>query len=119
LAAVGLPVTAQVIGEPRTLPTAVDLAAYRVVQEALTNALRHGGGTATATVVIGYGPTEVTVQVADTGRGASVEELAAGDGQGLTGMRERVTALGGLLEAGPRPGGGFRVYARLPAEPRP
>ncbi|HEX7744722.1 MAG TPA: sensor histidine kinase [Micromonosporaceae bacterium] len=117
LAAAGLPVTVEVSGEPRDLPAAVDLAGYRVVQESLTNVLRHAGE-ATAAVRIEYRPAEVAVEVADTGRAGPGESPAAG-GHGLAGMRERVTALGGDLAAGPRPGGGFRVYARIPAEPRP
>ncbi|MEE6260926.1 sensor histidine kinase [Plantactinospora sonchi] len=110
----GLPVTLTVDGERRPLPVAVDLAAYRVVQEALTNVLRHAGA-ATATVRVGYLPDEVTVEVTDTGRGGSVDGAV---GHGLTGMRERVEALGGSVATGSRPEGGFRVFARLPAEPR-
>lgn len=122
LAAAGLPVTVEVSGAPRDLPAAVDLAGYRVVQESLTNVLRHAGE-ATAAVRIEYGPAEVAVEVTDTGR-ARPGLIPGGDdgaaaGHGLAGMRERVTALGGELAAGPRTGGGFRVYARIPAEPRP
>ncbi|MFC4145510.1 sensor histidine kinase [Micromonospora mangrovi] len=112
LAGAGLPVTVEVTGEPRALPVAVDLAAYRVVQEALTNVLRHAGP-ATATVRLQHAPTGVTVEVTDTGRGPVG---APGAGHGLAGMRERVTALGGTCTAGPAPGGGFRVSARLPVE---
>ncbi|MGI5144865.1 sensor histidine kinase [Plantactinospora sp. CA-294935] len=112
----GLTVTLEVTGERRPLPVAVDLAAYRVVQESLTNVLRHAG-TAAATVRIGYLPAEVTVEVVDTGRGGSAV-AGSGDGHGLTGMRERIEALGGVLEVGPRPGGGFRVFAGLPAQAR-
>jgi signal transduction histidine kinase len=114
----GLPVTIEISGPVRDLPAAADLAAYRVVQESLTNVLRHAG-VATATVAIGYDEATLTVRVTDTGRGAqgSAADLT-GAGHGLAGMRERVTALGGELVAGPRPGGGFQVYARLPAEPR-
>ncbi|MGI5213654.1 sensor histidine kinase [Plantactinospora sp. CA-290183] len=111
----GLPVTLTLAGARRPLPAAVDLAAYRVVQEALTNVLRHAGAAA-ATVRIGYLPTEVTVEVTDTGHGGP-GAAGPGAGHGLTGMRERVVALGGHLEAGPRPDGGFRVFARLPLEP--
>ncbi|MEV6811604.1 sensor histidine kinase [Micromonospora sp. NPDC051296] len=128
LAGAGLPVTVEVTGEPRDLPTAVDLAGYRVAQESLTNVLRHAGS-ATATVRIGYAPTEVTVEVTDTGprpgaAGARPGPVSrpggapATDGHGLAGMRERVAALGGEFAAGPRPEGGFRVYARLPVEAR-
>lgn len=102
LAGAGLPVTVEVSGAARTLPVAVDLAAYRVAQESLTNVLRHAGPAA-ATVRIRYAPTEVAVAVTDTGRGP-VAGLPTGSG--LAGMRERVTALGGTFTAGPAPGGG-------------
>ncbi|MFG3601884.1 sensor histidine kinase [Micromonospora chersina] len=114
LAGAGLPVTVEVEGSPRPLPVAVDLAAYRVVQEALTNVLRHAGP-ATATIRVGYAPTEVAVEVTDTGRGAAGPAGDSG-GYGLAGMRERVTALGGSFAAGPASAGGFRVSATLPVE---
>ncbi|MFG3300193.1 sensor histidine kinase [Micromonospora chersina] len=114
LAGAGLPVAVEVAGAPRPLPVAVDLAAYRVVQEALTNVLRHAGP-ATATVRLRYAPTEVAVEVTDTGRGAAAPAGRAG-GYGLAGMRERVTALGGSFVAGPASAGGFRVSATLPVE---
>ncbi|MFU8850294.1 sensor histidine kinase [Micromonospora sp. SL1-18] len=114
LAGAGVPVTVEVEGEPRVLPVAVDLAAYRVVQEALTNVLRHAGP-ATATVRLRYAPTEVTVEVTDTGRAAAAPPPGP-NGYGLAGMRERVTALGGSFTAGPASTGGFRVYATLPLE---
>jgi signal transduction histidine kinase len=106
----GVPVTVTVDGPPRDLPPVVDLAAYRVVQEALTNVLRHADS-ATASVRLGYAPTELTVEVTDTGRGPGGRTTG---GSGIAGMRERVGALGGVFEAGPRVGGGFRVFARLP-----
>ncbi|MEU1964307.1 sensor histidine kinase [Micromonospora sediminicola] len=112
LAGAGVPVTVEVSGTPRPLPVAVDLAAYRVVQEALTNVLRHAGP-ATAAVRVGYASDEVTVEVTDTGRGGTTPPERSG-GFGLAGMRERVTALGGTFSAGPAPPGGFRVHARLP-----
>ncbi|MFJ6164669.1 sensor histidine kinase [Micromonospora orduensis] len=117
LAGAGLSVEVRVAGDPRELPAAVDLAAYRVVQEALTNVLRHAG-VARAEVAVAYRPDEVTVEVTDRGAGAVRAGLDPADdesGHGLAGMRERVTALGGRLTAGPRPDGGFRVYAHLPA----
>ncbi|MEH0840914.1 histidine kinase [Micromonospora sp. CPCC 205711] len=114
LAGAGVPVTVTVDGEPRPLPVAVDLAAYRVVQESLTNVLRHAGP-ATAAVRLRYAPAEVAVEVTDTGRGAPTG-VGPGGGFGLAGMRERVTALGGSFAAGPHSGGGFRVYAALPVE---
>ncbi|MEO3769812.1 sensor histidine kinase [Micromonospora sp. B9E7] len=115
LAGAGLAVDTRVIGDPRELPTAVDLTAYRVVQEALTNVLRHAGVTS-AEVTVDYRADEVTVEVTDRGTGAGAAQADEG-GHGLAGMRERVAALGGRLAAGPRVGGGFRVYARLPVEP--
>jgi signal transduction histidine kinase len=112
----GLPVELSVEGEPAALPPGVDLSAYRIVQEALTNALKHAGP-ATARVVVRYGAEVLEVDVIDTGR-----RPAAGDGvgHGLVGMRERVTLFGGELEAGRRGEGGFTVRARLPlASERP
>ncbi|WP_231930870.1 sensor histidine kinase [Micromonospora coriariae] len=119
LAGTGLAVRLRVVGAPRELPAAVDLAAYRVVQEALTNVLRHAG-VASAEVTVDYRADELTVEVTDRGAGARRDGLDPADdgtgGHGLAGMRERVDALGGRLAVGPRPDGGFRVYARLPVE---
>jgi signal transduction histidine kinase len=111
----GLPVEVLVEGEPAALPPGVDLSAYRIVQEALTNALKHAGP-ATARVVVRYGAEDLEVDVLDTGR-----RPAGGDGvgHGLLGMRERVTLFGGELEAGRRSEGGFAVRARLPLAERP
>lgn len=110
----GLTVRTEIEGDPRQLPASVDVAGFRIVQEALTNAARHAGP-ATATVRVTYGPSDLTVVVEDDGRGATPSGLP-GSGSGIVGMRERVAALGGQLEVGPRPGGGFRVRARLPLE---
>jgi signal transduction histidine kinase len=145
--AAGLPVTVTVTGTERPLPPEVDRAAYRIVQEALTNVGRHaglaggglagdrvagdgltrdrlagsglaGGGQVSAWVHLHYTPEALSVQVDDDGAGTSVSSgnglRPAGHGLGLIGMRERVTALGGRLHAGPRDGGGFRVRAELP-----
>jgi signal transduction histidine kinase len=111
----GLGVRLRVEGTPSPLPAGVDLSAYRIVQEALTNVVKHAGP-ARAQVTVGYRDREVTVEVTDDGRGvgALAGDGRAGVGHGLIGMRERVAAFGGDLEAGPRPGGGFRVAARLP-----
>jgi signal transduction histidine kinase len=99
-------------GEAVDLPPAVDRAAYRIVQEALTNTRRHAGP-ATATVLLCYAPDGLTVQVEDDGSGhAWVGE--DGGGNGVAGMRERAQALCGSSEIGPRPEGGFRVRAHLP-----
>jgi signal transduction histidine kinase len=92
------------------LPAGVDLAAFRIVQEALTNVVRHAGASR-ATVRLGRFPDELVVEVDDNGHGPSGSD---GGGRGLPGMRERARALGGSLEAGPRPGRGFRVRATLP-----
>jgi signal transduction histidine kinase len=120
LAGAGLAVDLRLDGDPRELPAAVDLAAYRVVQEALTNVLRHAG-VASAEVTVGYRADELTVEITDRGVGVAVGPSGASDGQsgghGLAGMRERVAALGGQLTIGPRPAGGFRVWARLPLGP--
>jgi len=104
-------VAVRIEGERAALPSAVDHAAYRIVQEALTNAVRHAGG-AEATVVIGYHREELVVQITDSGParpGAAYRE-----GSGIAGMRERARAVGGRLWAGPRTEGGFRVRAELP-----
>jgi len=112
----GLPVTVTVTGAERELPPEVDQAAYRIVQEALTNVDRHAGR-ACASVRLRYRPETLSVQIDDDGDGAAGGNglRPAGHGLGLIGMRERVTALGGKLDAGPRDGGGFQVHAELPA----
>jgi signal transduction histidine kinase len=114
--AAGLEVRLEVHGQRRALPTDVDLAAFRIVQEAVTNVVRHAGDS-TATVCVSYNDDDVTLQIDDTGRGGSPGP--APSGSGIAGMRERTAALGGRLEAGPRPGGGFRVRAQLPADGAP
>jgi signal transduction histidine kinase len=138
----GLPVEVEVEGELRPLPAGIDLSAYRIVQEALTNSLKHAGR-ARARVRVRYGREALEVQVSDDGTGLPVPARdggaglavvrlrpgglpevtdpvasAAGGGNGLIGMRERVAMFGGSLEAGPRPGGGYRVAARLPLDSR-
>nr|BFE83898.1 sensor histidine kinase [Planobispora longispora] len=126
----GLAVRTEVLGEPLDLPAEIDHAAARIIQESLTNVVRHSG-TSAAEISVRYGAAELTVRVDDDGTdggpddgddpgggpddgeaGAAAE--TAGRGFGITGMRERAVALGGTLEAGPRPGGGFRVLARIP-----
>ncbi|MGI5183733.1 sensor histidine kinase [Dactylosporangium sp. CA-152071] len=112
VSAAGLPVTVhREDADAVDVPLAVQLSAYRIIQEALTNALRHAGA-GKAEVVIRSGPSEVSVEVRDDGRGGS----GAGTGQGIPGMRERAALLGGTLRAGPAPGGGFEVAARLPTK---
>jgi signal transduction histidine kinase len=145
----GLPVTVTVTGRPRDLPAVTDLSAFRIIQEALTNTLRHAGP-ATAAVTVDYGAAVLRVEVTDTGGGltdsaaeaayaafatgagfpvpvpaptAAVKDPGAASagavGHGLRGMRERATAAGGTIEAGPRPAGGFRVAASLPLDGQP
>jgi signal transduction histidine kinase len=132
----GLAVEVAVEGDPRPLPAGVDLSAYRIVQEALTNSLKHAGS-ARANVRVRYGREALEVQVTDDGSGGAeaasgggglvvvafgpdgalkVSNPAADGGHGLIGMRERVALFGGTLETGPRPGGGYRVAARLPLD---
>ena len=119
-------------GEPRRLPSPVDLACYRVVQESLTNVVRHAAASQ-AEITVTHLDDRVVVEILDDGNGLEPPSAAAGpfrpadspvgsdrqsrssrSGQGIPGMRERARALGGSLEAGPRPGGGFRVQATLP-----
>ncbi len=107
--AAGLPVVLHEDGERRPLPAGLDLAAYRIVQEALTNALKHAGGAATE-VTVTWGAVELAIEVRDRGRVRSTGD----GGHGLVGMRERVRVYGGELETGPARGGGWRVRATLP-----
>jgi signal transduction histidine kinase len=109
----GLPVDLVVDGDTTDVPLGVDLSVYRVVQEGLTNVIKHAGP-ATAVVTVRYAPGEVVVGVSDDGRGAAAAAPSENGGHGLAGMRERVAVWGGTLEAGPVPGGGYRVVAHLP-----
>jgi signal transduction histidine kinase len=113
LRAAGLKVSLSIEGDQTVLPPAVDVSAYRIVQEALTNVLKHAGP-ACAEVTVSCIGSAVTIEVTDDGSGKGVSPALTG-GQGLVGMRERVAVFGGDLRAGPRPGGGFTVCARLPA----
>jgi signal transduction histidine kinase len=108
--AAGLPVQVAIEGEPRELPPGVDLSAYRIVQEALTNALKHAGP-ARARVLLRYDADELELEIADDGAGSGD---GSGSGHGLIGMRERVSVYGGELHAGRRPEGGYALRARLP-----
>jgi signal transduction histidine kinase len=108
----GVPAHLRVGGVPGELPEGQQLAVYRIVQEALTNTLKHGGPDVRAVVEIEYGGPELLVRVTDDGRGAAAPRSP--DGHGLIGMRERAGMYGGAVSAGPMPGGGFEVLARLP-----
>ena len=110
--AAGLPVELDVDGEPGTLPAGVDLAAYRVVQESLTNTLKHAGP-ARARVHVRWEPDDLVLMIDDSGQGPAAEPEAL-EGQGIVGMRERVAMCGGELQLGRRRGGGFEVKVRLP-----
>jgi signal transduction histidine kinase len=111
-----LAVTLTVNGDQTAVPAMVDLSAYRIVQEALTNVRKHAGPTSAAVAVaIRYLPNSVEVEVIDDGRGAAANQ--SGGGHGLTGMRERAALCGGRLDAGPRQGGGWFVRATLPVAP--
>lgn len=129
--AAGLAVTSDIAGRPRPLPRAVDLAAYRIVQESLTNVVRHAGPTAVI-VRVDYGEHNLRIEITDEGRAAGAAAPGAGTSgtpasrtgswrprTGIAGMRERAIALGGRLEAGPRAGPGFQVSACLPLDGSP
>ncbi|HWF22703.1 MAG TPA: histidine kinase, partial [Acidimicrobiales bacterium] len=111
----GVSTEVSVVGEPRVLPPTVDLAAYRIVQESLTNVLRHAGP-ASASILLTYGEDHVVVQVDDDGRGTTHprDGGAVREGHGITGMKERASVAGGSLDAEPRDNRGFRVRACLP-----
>jgi len=113
--AAGLPVELAVQGTVVDLAPGLDLVAYRVVQEALTNALKHAGPTS-ARVAVSYTARALELNVTDNGRGADAESQVNSGGHGLVGMRERVALFGGELHAGQRPGGGFEVRARIPLD---
>jgi signal transduction histidine kinase len=113
----GLDVKVEVASPPRELPGTTDHAAYRILQESITNAIRHAGP-ARVLVSVTYGPSDLELLVADDGHGPRDPGRGAGDaGRGIVGMRERAALLGGELTAGPRPDGGFQMRARLPLPP--
>jgi signal transduction histidine kinase len=112
----GLKVWINVDGQPGAVPAGIDLSAYRIIQEALTNVIKHGAASA-ANVTISYRPDSVTVEVSDHGAAAGPAQVPlprTGSGHGIIGMRERVAVFGGEFSAGPGPDGGFRVRARFP-----
>lgn len=112
----GLPTDLSVSGEQRPLPAGIDLNAYRIIQESLTNTLKHGGPNAQASVRLDYHNDNLALEVLDDGRGAAATTTS--DGQGLVGMHERIVLLEGSMQAGPRPGGGFRVAVEIPIPAR-
>ncbi|KAB2345173.1 sensor histidine kinase [Actinomadura rudentiformis] len=125
IAFAGLPVDVTVTGEPRPLPTGIDATGYRIIQEGLTNALKHGTAGATAEVRVSYGTRNLRLEVLNTGpsvltgNGDAIPPNAPPqnkDGRGLAGLRERVAVYGGDLDARRRLGGGYRVRARIPLE---
>jgi signal transduction histidine kinase len=114
----GLPVSFTIEGEPQPLPGGIALAAYRIVQESLTNTRKHAGPVASAAVTLRYSDAALVLAISDDGRGALGGAAVPGStGHGLTGMRERVAIYGGSVAAGPRRGGGFEVVATLPLTP--
>jgi signal transduction histidine kinase len=121
----GTPVRLRIEGTPVTLPSPVDLSAYRIVQEALTNTRKHAGPGAQANIVLTYEIGEITIEISDDGQHSNGHGLLGngragndGTGNGLRGMRERARLLGGRFTAGPEPHGGFTVRATLPVEGR-
>ena len=114
----GIATSIEIVGRPRPPPLAVDLAVYRIVQEALANTLRHSPGAGVSVAVV-YEQAGLRVTIEDDGLGRPGELVPKGSGYGILGMHERVEALGGELEAGPRPNLGFRVSAWLPFRARP
>jgi signal transduction histidine kinase len=113
--AAGLRVNVQTTGEPVPLSSDVDHSAYRILQESLTNVLRHAGSEAAATIHMRYSPDGLAIDILDDGSGSG-SVIGNGSGHGLSGMRERAAAIGGTVEAGPGQGGGFAVHARLPRQ---
>jgi len=112
--AVGLPVQLDIVGNVDDLPTGVGLGIYRIVQEALTNSLKHAGPGSSATVRVERIGDRVELSIVDNGHRATGTLVGVSGGNGLIGMRERALVFGGTLEAGPRPAGGWQVHASLP-----
>ncbi len=115
--AAGIPVSIDVVGDPHTLESGAQLTIFRVAQEALTNTLKHAGRPATAHVSLACDPERVVLEVTDTGQASSLPPRMPSGGRGLSGMRERAAAYAGSLEAGPLPGGGWRVQLRFAVHP--
>jgi len=114
----GLPTELVIAGQQHPLSPGLELAAFRIIQEALTNVAKHAGDSSTAIVALTYEPTTFTVSITDTGRGAVSSLSSTGSGHGLIGMQERVDAYDGEFAAGPRTGGGYQVQAVFPLNAR-
>jgi signal transduction histidine kinase len=112
--AAGVPVRLEITGDVDDLPVGVGLSVYRIVQEALTNTIKHAGAGTTALVRLARMPEELRLEVTDNGFGTPHDVVKVSGGNGLIGMRERAAVLGGEFEAGPNPGGGWRVRATFP-----
>ena len=112
----GITTELSIDGEPPDRSVGQEMAAYRIVQEALTNTIKHAGRPASAMVKVRYRPEHIAIEVVDDGQGATSERLGSTTGHGFVGMRERVDLYGGTLAYGPRPGGGFRVAATVPLD---
>jgi signal transduction histidine kinase len=112
----GIPTELMIEGIRPARAVAAEVTSYRIVQEALTNVIRHAGRPARAAVKVTYAPEQIRVEITDDGAGATADELRTNVGHGLIGMRERVDLFHGALHAGPRPGGGFRVSATIPLD---
>jgi signal transduction histidine kinase len=110
----GISVDLRIEGTQRSVPSGIDVNAYRIIQECLTNVVKHGGPGASAVVTVTYTESDLQISVTDDGRGAAQILTSNGTGQGLVGMRERVALLDGTLVSGPRPGGGYRMYTTIP-----
>lgn len=115
----GIPTELTIIGDERALAPGVELAAFRIVQEALTNVVKHGGDAATVTIALRYDTDTLHIEISDTGRGAASGLSGSSVGHGLIGMRERIEIYDGQLAHGPQPGGGYAVRASLPITPGP
>jgi signal transduction histidine kinase len=111
----GLDVALERAGEPRrAMPSGAELTGYRVVQEGLTNVLKHAGPNASAQVLLEWTGRGLQIRIDDDGRGAGADPATAGSGQGITGMAERLSLYDGTVAAAPKPGGGFHVHAFIP-----
>ena len=112
----GIPTELIVEGERPQRAVGAEMTGYRIVQEALTNVIKHAGKPARAAVRVTYAPQAIRIEITDDGKGITIDELRKQIGHGIIGMRERAELFAGTLQAGPRPGGGFRVAATIPLD---